>query len=163
VDVDEMAIWSRRGDGPSAFEVGLIERVDADALGEAPRLWLELARAMGCEALLQLLDALGGEKVHVPTRCSFFAALWRPLRDDAMRRAVAQGHPASEVAARFGVSVRRALHVLSLAAERTPRRTNRGRRRRYESTQSTETPGRVRCTGAAQRRRPRPPGKAAAE
>jgi len=157
---DSDAAWSRRGEAVTAFEAGLVARVDAAALGDAARLWLELARAMGCEALLRLLDEVGGEKVHVPTRRSFFDALWRPLRDDAMRRAAAQGYSAAEIAPRFGVSLRRALHVLSLAEDRTTRRENSGRRRRYDSPPTPEAPGRIRCTSGAQRRAPRPTRKA---
>lgn len=53
-----------------------MERPERDA-----DLWICIAKRIGIDALVVVLDELGGEKIHVPARESFFAALYRPVRN----------------------------------------------------------------------------------
>jgi hypothetical protein len=77
--------FSRRGEPATEFEVQLLTHgaVDAD------NVWLEIGRQLvvdlglvaGVAALLVVLDTLGTEKVHVPSRAAFFQRLYRPRRE----------------------------------------------------------------------------------
>jgi len=115
--VDHM--WSRRGAAPTEFERGLVERVDADTLPDSMQRMVQFARMIGMPAFVQMLDWFDKELVWIPGRASFFAALWRPLRDDAIRRAHQQGFTPEQIAEQFGVTKRRIQQVLREAGKKT--------------------------------------------
>lgn len=76
-----MTEFSRRGEAVTAFERSLVEQSAMDRPTRDADLWICIAKRIGVDNLVAVLDELGGEKVHVPTRSSFFAALYRPVRN----------------------------------------------------------------------------------
>lgn len=102
--------FSRKGEPPTAEECTLI----ATAVRDPANVWALIASRIGPAALCVVLDELGGEKVHVPSRDQFIRALWAPVRDGMIRDLLAQGMTMAEVAAAIGVgksTVCRAFHV----------------------------------------------------
>lgn len=76
-----MTEFSRRGESVTAFERELVERTPTIRPERDADLWICIAKRIGIENLVIVMDELGGEKVHVPTRENFFAALYRPVRN----------------------------------------------------------------------------------
>lgn len=97
-----MGQFSRRGERVTDFERGLIECA-AECSSEAQGIWRTLARRIGVDALAVLMDEVGGEKIHVPTREYFFAELFRKMRDADIVRRLAKGEPAETIAKDYGV------------------------------------------------------------
>ncbi|MEN6538940.1 MAG: hypothetical protein ABFC67_04945 [Mizugakiibacter sp.] len=121
--------FSQRGDRPTTFERGLVSEAPTCLLTETRQLWLLIAERIGLEALLVVLDEIGGEKVHVPTRADFFGALWRPVRDAEIRRLKGQGFGAKRIAKELGMTrsaVQLVLHAES-RGQRAGRRWPAGR------------------------------------
>ena len=73
--------FSRKGEPPTSDEIALIAAAAADPTNH----WALLATRISIESLCIVLDELGGEKPHVPTREQFVRALWAPIRLQAMR------------------------------------------------------------------------------
>lgn len=88
--------FSRVGEMPTAEELELLKLSD-DA-------WARLGRRIGPEALMVLLEELGGLRPHVPDRADFFRRLFRPLRDRMVLDALGTGVPQGEVARRLRMS-----------------------------------------------------------
>lgn len=76
-----MVQFSRRGERVTDFEQQLVDQAGAARPERDSDLWLHIAKRIGVANLAAVLDEFGGEKVHVPTRENFFAALYRPLRN----------------------------------------------------------------------------------
>lgn len=75
-------------------------------------VWVVIAQRIGVEALCVLFDELGSEKVHIPTRESFFDALWQPERDREIRAAIVGGAHPDVVALQYGLSRSRVLNIV---------------------------------------------------
>ena len=73
--------FSRRGEPVTVFEAQLVAESVIARPERISELWVQIARRIGVDNLALILDEIGGEKVHVPTREEFFAALYRPLRN----------------------------------------------------------------------------------
>ena len=113
-----MRQFSGRGDGVTEFERALV-RVAADdavAVGDAAAQWLLLAQRVGIDAVVAVFDEFGTEKVHVPTRESFFQALYRQQRNEAIRMELARGTPVCELAAAHHLT-ERAIRRIGAAAD----------------------------------------------
>lgn len=76
--------FSRRGVAVTDFELRLLQQAS-----DVDNIWLEITQQLmrehgperGAAVMMVVLDALGTEKVHVPSREDFFQRLYRPLRD----------------------------------------------------------------------------------
>ncbi|HPG93681.1 MAG TPA: hypothetical protein PLR28_03895 [Dokdonella sp.] len=97
-----MSDFSSKGCPITAFERSLLVR----GCGESDwvAVWVELMQRIGVEPIVAIMDEFGSEKIHVPTRESFFGALWRAMRDAEVRRRLAAGDSASVIAHDFGLS-----------------------------------------------------------
>ncbi|HEU0095935.1 MAG TPA: hypothetical protein VFQ52_05740, partial [Rhizomicrobium sp.] len=76
--------FSRTGDQPTQFERRLLAQCIGRSLMEplAQRLVETLGREKGAEVFCVVLDELGGgNRVTIPTRRTFFQAIWREERD----------------------------------------------------------------------------------
>lgn len=118
--------FSRNGQPPTEYEIELLR---AAAL-EADRNWFEVARQLianlgppaGIHALLIVLDTLGTEKVHVPTRHHFLESVYRPVRDREIVRLVEEEKLSyNRAGKRFRMSGDRARQVVERAGRRSPR------------------------------------------
>lgn len=76
-----MTEFSRRGGAVTEFERSLVEQTPMARPERDADLWICIAKRIGIENLVVVMDELGGEKVHVPSRENFFAALYRPVRN----------------------------------------------------------------------------------
>lgn len=101
-----MRNFSRRGDAPTPFEAALVEQQDTSRLTDARHVWVDLAKTIGLHALFSLLDMIGGEKVHVPTREDLVSALWRQTRNAEIRAKLAAGASIAGVAAEYRITPR---------------------------------------------------------
>lgn len=99
--VDERR-FSRPGDVPTEYEVGLVRKALLTAAVE-DRYWMPVARslfrqlgpALGTRALLIVLDSVGGEKVRTPRRDWLLGELERDaLIDQAVAMAAQRATPA---------------------------------------------------------------------
>lgn len=118
---------SRRGESPTQLEIELVAHVDTSRITEARQIWVSIAQRIGLAALYVILDELGGEKIHVPSRDLFAANLLREQRDAQIRDLLSRGHRMSEVARLMGCSkqsVSRAVRK-SDDADQPPRYTAR--------------------------------------
>lgn len=106
-----MIRFSRRGERVTDFERLLVSGCDVIALTDIRAVWLSIARRIGVEQLAIVLDELGTEKVHVPSRENFFGALWQRQRDADIVRRLAGGEPPATLAREYGMSVRMVRHV----------------------------------------------------
>lgn len=112
--------FSERGDAPTEFERRLLQTA---AASESPwdlvaaRLVTDLGLEVGALALVAVLDELGGEKPHVPTREWFFRRLWAVHRDAQIADLKAREPriSASELGRRIGVSRQHASGLLKRA------------------------------------------------
>lgn len=91
--------FSRKGEAPTPDEVALI----AAAANDPNNVWALIAARIGPAALCVVLDEIGGEKIHVPTREHFIRALWVPVRDLMVRDLIARGVSVRAAAAALGV------------------------------------------------------------
>lgn len=108
--------WSEAGDPPTAFERALIEQVATAQPRDSTEQMLTLVARIGLDALCALLDEFGGEKVHIPKRSSFFAELYRPIRDRAVREALRAGQTVTAVAEAFGMSPPNVIKIANKAS-----------------------------------------------
>ncbi len=106
-----MIRFSRRGDRVTDFERLLVSECDVIALTDIRAVWLSIARRIGIDQLAIVLDELGTEKVHVPSRENFFGMLWQRQRDAEIVRRLGNGEPAADIARDYGMSVRVVRHV----------------------------------------------------
>lgn len=106
-----MVRFSRRGERATEFERTLVAGANDDMRRETSSLFLGLARRIGVDALLAVFDEIGGEKVHVPTRESFFTALWQVERDAEIHRRLASGESPRVIADDFGLACRTVRHI----------------------------------------------------
>lgn len=96
--------FSRRGEKCTDLERALAERTDAPAWMQS---WIALVQRIGIDAVVAVMDEFGSERVHVPTRASFFASLWRESRDaEIVRRVVVNRELIALVAGDYGLTVR---------------------------------------------------------
>jgi hypothetical protein len=89
-EIDDVA-WSATGERPTAFERALVAQLSTARICDSFEQMVLLAQRVGVEPVCALLDEFGGEKIHIPTRSAFFAGLWRPFRDEAVRQALRDG------------------------------------------------------------------------
>lgn len=100
--------FSRKGEAPTPDECALI----ATAVADPNNVWAMIAARIGPAAMCVVLDELGGEKIHIPTREQFVRGLWRPERNRAIAAAIALGRHPDAVAAEFGVDRTRVAHIV---------------------------------------------------
>lgn len=98
--------FSRRGDGVTADERALVAEASAEHLTDIRAVWLHLAHRIGIDSLAVVFDEFGSEKIHVPTRAAFFAALYQRQRDAEILRRLANGDPPHQVARDFELTTR---------------------------------------------------------
>ena len=103
--------WSDAGDPPTAFERALVEQIATNQPRDSTEQMLTLVGRIGLEALCALLDEFGGEKVHIPKRRNFFAELYRPIRDRAVRESLRAGQTVTAVAEAFGMSAQNVIKI----------------------------------------------------
>lgn len=96
--------FSRPGEPPSAFERGLFDQAACDRPSNSQQLWMLIGRQIGLAALVAVLDEFGDTQVWVPSRSALMKALWGDLRDDEIRRCLANGDTWSEISRRLSVS-----------------------------------------------------------
>lgn len=111
------ARFSRRGEQPTLFEVGLVNHSSEEHLTEMRSLWLVLGKRIGANALATVLDELGGSTVHVPDRGTFFGLLYSRMRDAQIRQARGDGVCSAELARRFGLSQRQIARICAGESE----------------------------------------------
>src|SRR5690348_16540728 len=100
-----MTEFSRRGESVTDFERELVEQTPMIRPERDADLWICIAKRIGIENLVVVMDELGGEKVHIPTRENFFAALYRPLRNRQMAdMRQSTGASLRDIGRAFGVS-----------------------------------------------------------
>jgi hypothetical protein len=73
---------------------------------------VELGQRIGPDALNCVLEVLGGEKRHVPTRENFWAAVQREIRDHEIR-ARFNGRNVRQLAAEYGLHWRMIYRIVS--------------------------------------------------
>lgn len=105
--------FSKPGAPPTEFELSLLRDAvsEGDWLQVAQNLMAKLGAQQGASAFLVVLDALGSEKTHVPTRAMLFRSLWLPMRDRQILQLLDAGESMEGVARRFKVSRRRVRQV----------------------------------------------------
>lgn len=91
-------LFSHRGEPVTSFERDLVA-----SCSDARSPFFGLARRIGVDALVIVLDEFASEKVHIPTREFFFAALYRVQRDADIVRRLADGETVDQVASLHGV------------------------------------------------------------
>lgn len=95
--------FSRRGCPITQLERALL--ASADDMQEGVEAgWVALMQRIGVDPIIALMDEFGSEKIHVPTRQSFFAALWRARRDAEVVRRLAMKERVVSIASDFGIS-----------------------------------------------------------
>jgi hypothetical protein len=96
------------------FERDLLAHHGEHAPRTSDDLWLVLVKRIGIDALLVVLDEIGGLKVWAPTRTQLVRRVWLDLRDREIRRLRTDGRlSTSEISAAMGVNprtVRRVVH-----------------------------------------------------
>jgi hypothetical protein len=103
--------FSRRGERATCFERTLVAGSDHSALTEMGSLFLRLAQRIGIDALAVVLDEIGGEKIHIPSREFFFHALFRQQRDEEITRRLANGESAIVIGLDLGIAQRTVQHI----------------------------------------------------
>lgn len=76
-----MTEFSRRGEAVTTFERTLVEQAPTDRPDRDADVWVCIAKRIGIENLVAVFDEFGTYKIYVPTRESFFGALYRPVRN----------------------------------------------------------------------------------
>jgi len=99
--------FSRRGEPATIFEAQLVAEAIIAKPDRDTHRWILLAQQIGADNLAKVLDEVGDEKPHVPSRRNFFAMLYRPLRDKGIRdMRSSTGAALRDIAEEFGVSLR---------------------------------------------------------
>lgn len=110
---------------PTEYELELLQQasdIDNAWLEIGQRLTREYGVAIGVGALLIVLDTLGTEKTHVPSREMFFQRLYRPIRDaEILQLLDSDNTPITSIAAAMEVSEGR-VRQIHRAAKRSGRR-----------------------------------------
>lgn len=88
--------FSSPGSPPTPEEVEL--------LAESDDAWARLAKRIGADALVAVLEEFGGQRQYIPARSAFFERLYRPRRDRLVGELLGEGLSQDEVADRLGVS-----------------------------------------------------------
>lgn len=101
-----MPKFSGRGERVTDFERALIAECD-----DSRSVFLDLAKRIGIDALVVVLDEFATEKIHIPTRESFFGGLYKHLRDDDILRRLANGESHPQIIRELGVSRRTIFRV----------------------------------------------------
>jgi hypothetical protein len=98
--------FSRPGQPVTVFEAQMIaEAIIAKPDREFQR-WVLLAQQIGADNLAKIFDEFGDEHPHVPSRENFFAMLYRPIRNQAIRDMRQRtGAELRDIAAQLGVPV----------------------------------------------------------
>lgn len=111
---------SRRGEAPTQLELELVAHADTSRITESRQIWVSLAQRIGLAHLYTVLDELGGEKVHIPTRDVFAAMLLRGQRDAQIRALLHRRYRVTDIARMMGVSKQSVIRVrLSDDADRS--------------------------------------------
>lgn len=111
---------SRRGEAPTQLELELVAHADTSRITESRQIWVSLAQRIGLTQLYTVLDELGGEKVHIPTRDVFAAMLLRGQRDAQIRALLHRRYRVTDIARMMGVSKQSVIRVrLSDDADRS--------------------------------------------
>lgn len=112
--------FSRRGEAPTQLELELVAHADTSRITESRQVWVSLAQRIGLAHLYTVLDELGGEKVHIPTRDVFAAMLLRGQRDAQIRALLHRRYRVTDIARMMGVSKQSVIRVrLSDDADRS--------------------------------------------
>ena len=97
--------FSRRGQPVTIFEAQMVAEAVISKPDKDSSRWVLLAQKIGVDNLMIVLDELGTEKIHVPSREHFFQALYRPLRNRQIRdMRVRTGESLRAIGSRFQVS-----------------------------------------------------------
>lgn len=99
--------FSRRGEPTTEAERHLLKTSAADDA------WVAIGQRIGADALAVVMDELGTLNVRVPSRCEFFAKLWRPERDAQIRAHHRVGISVDDIAQRFGMSRPNVLRIVA--------------------------------------------------
>lgn len=106
--------FSRRGESATAFERELLTHHAHHAPRTGDDLWFVLVKRIGIDALMGMLDEIGGLKVWVPTRQQLVRRVWLDLRDrEILRLRTEKRMTTCEISAAMGVNprtVRRVVH-----------------------------------------------------
>lgn len=102
---------SRRGEAPTQLELELVAHADTSRITESRQVWVSLAQRIGLAQLYTVLDELGGEKVHIPTRDVFAAMLLRGQRDAQIRALLHRRYRVTDIARMMGVSKQSVIRV----------------------------------------------------
>lgn len=109
--------FSTRGEPVTQFERELVATCAMEFPESMSDVWVLIARRIGVDALAIVLDEIGMEKIHVPSRVQFFLALYRPHRNRMIRELAAAGESHREIAKRFGLTKFAVTSALSGAAD----------------------------------------------
>ncbi|MBR0346023.1 MAG: hypothetical protein IJI03_12275 [Rudaea sp.] len=105
--------FSARGERVTEFERQLVEQCGMEFPESMSDVWVVIARRVGVDALVVVLDEIGEEKIHVPGRLQFFDALYRPFRNRTIRELHASGISMRELATRFHMTPQRVGAIVS--------------------------------------------------
>jgi hypothetical protein len=111
-------LHSIRGETPTEYEHQLFAAID-DPYPVSP--WAMIGKRLGIAALAVVLDEVGGGKVYVPTRKTFFQELAAARRDARIGELLAKGMPMRDVARHVGLSPGR-ICAIAKAFRATPQR-----------------------------------------
>lgn len=84
-------------------------------------VWVRFALDAGVPALETLLESLGGNKIHVPMKESFWAGLLTRLRNEELRARFTGGNT-EQLAMEYGISRRTVQRILMGPRRRSPLR-----------------------------------------
>lgn len=105
--------FSLPGEAPTQFERDLLAGVEVGTPTTGQQLWLLLAKRIGVDQLMAVLDEFGDTHVWVPSRGALLLSVWTPVRDREIARLQAQeGLSQRAIARRMGVSQRTVLRAL---------------------------------------------------
>lgn len=92
---------SQTGEPVTKLESALLQ--DATSRRDIRRVWIDLGKRIGADALALVFDYIGGSKVHVPTRAEFFRGIAREIRDARIMILRGQGKSVAEIAIELGM------------------------------------------------------------
>jgi len=96
--------FSTRGEPATEFERALVANCAMEFPESMSDIWVVIARRIGVDALVVILDEIGMEKIHVPSRTQFFLSLYRPHRNRLIREMAAAGMSHRQIAKQFGLT-----------------------------------------------------------
>lgn len=97
--------FSRRGEPATPFERELLSSAPVGEPTNAQQLWLVIARRIGMDELMVMLDEFGDAHVWVPTRSRLVQNLWGDVRDaEICRLRDVHGMSLTSIAKRMQVS-----------------------------------------------------------